>query len=390
MGKLKIALITFISALTLIILGTGVWTYSQFNLIPKFEITEGKASEPIKAPANTPVDNFPEQSSFLIFSVGSQGLEPGDGKRLGIGSSRASMGDGLTDSIMLVLMNKSNKKISIISINRDMLITSSGRRINEAFNSGGITRFLDQIEELTGIRPEHQIKMNFAAFADMTDAIGGIDMEIPFAVYDKYAKLEITNPGCVHLNGPDALAFARSRHWSILNSSGSYVADATSSDYGRIERQQSLVRAMVGKLIGPQIVSSFPGIISAAKNNITFDAGLNSNTLLGLANTWKSGVSAINASTLPSHGVMLNGASVTLPEEQGIFETVYKVATKIDFKLPSNWSGSNYIDQASLNTEITSDSSIVAQANRKGWRPDNGIGLGGTQFKGCENGHLPK
>ena len=367
----------------------SLWSYNQINLIPKFDTSNAKVITPTNTQILSPVDNFPDQSSFLIFSVGSQGLAPGDGKRLGIGNGRAKMGDGLTDSIMLVLMNKANHKISIISINRDMLVTSTGRRINEAFNSGGITKFLDQIQELTGIRPEHQIRMNFAAFADMTDAVGGIDMNIPFAVSDTYAKLSITQPGCVHLDGPTALAFARSRHWAILNSNGNYVADATSSDYGRIERQQSLVRAMMKKLIGPGIISSFPGILSAARNNITFDSGLSANSLLGLANTWKSGVEQINASTLPSHGVMLNGASVTLPEVQGIYETIYKVATKIDFKLPSDWSGNSSIDTATLNSQISTESNSVAVANNKAWRPDHGTGLGGTQFSSCENGHSP-
>lgn len=389
MRKFKI----FVASLGIsIMLGVVVgvfWTYTQINMIPKFDLENSKAVETINTPSVAPVDNFPEQSSFLIFSVGSQGLGDGDGERLGIGNSRARMGDGLTDSIMLVLMNKSNRKISIISINRDMLIESTGRRINNAYNSGGITAFLDQIEELTGIRPEHQIKMNFAAFADMTDAIGGIDINIPNAVYDKYAKLNISYPGCVHLDGPNALAFARSRHWAILNSNGNYVADATSSDYGRIERQQSIVRTMIKKLIGPQIVSTFPAIISAAKSNITFDEGLNSNTLLGLANTWKSGVNQITASTLPSHGVMLNGASVTLPEVQGIYETIYKVAKKIDFRLPTNWTGNSYVDQTTLDTQILTESSIKEFANNKAWKPDNGLGLGGTQFSSCENGHLP-
>jgi hypothetical protein len=146
---------------------------------------------------------------------------------------------------------------------------------------------------------------------------------------------------------------------------------------------------MIKKLIGPKLVSTFPAIISAAKSNITFDEGLNYNTLLGLANTWKSGVNQITASTLPSHGVMLNGASVTLPEVQGIYETIYKVAKKIDFKLPTNWTGNSYVDQTTLDTQILTESSIKEFANNKAWKPDNGLGLGGTQFSSCENGHLP-
>ena len=367
----KVALVTVIIG-SLAVGGSILWAVNQLNGIPKFE---SKGNNSVTKNEVTYQKN-PAQSSFLLFSTGSKGLTAEDGVRLNIGRGRALMGDGLTDSIMLLLVNKESGKIGIISINRDMLINSTGRRINEAYNAGGIEMFLDQVEELTGIRPEHQIMVNFAAFSDLTDAIGGVDLQLDNGVYDSYAKLDIPVGGCIHFDGPTALAFARSRHYQIVKSDGSFSADATSTDYGRIERQQAIVRAIAQKIVGPQLVGTIPTLLKVAKSNLTFDSNLSPSALLSYANDFRAGIDQIIASTLPSHGVMLNGASVTLPEQDGIYETISKVAKNIGYTLPENWDG-----QYSIDTSFTIPKEVKLES--KSWSPDHGNGDGGKLYKSC-------
>ena len=257
-----------------------------------------------------------------------------------------------------------------------MLISSTGRRINQAYNAGGIDMFLDQVEELTGIRPEHQIMVNFAAFSDLTDAIGGIDLQLENGVYDSYAKLDIPVGGCIHFDGPTALAFARSRHYQIVRSDGSYSADATSTDYGRIERQQAIVRAIAQKIVGPQLVSTIPTLLKVAKSNLTFDSNLSSSALLSYANDFRAGIDQIVATTLPSHGVILNGASVTLPEQEGIYSTINKIAKTVGYTLPENWIGQSSVEEILVPT--TANPSVT-----KRWSPDHGKGDGGKLYQSC-------
>lgn len=314
-------------------------------------------------------------SIFLLFSTGSKGLSADDGDRLKIGKGRARMADGLTDSIMLVLLNNKNKNIGIISINRDMLVESTQRRINEAYNKGGIEEFKKQIFELTGLEIDHEIGINFAAFSDLTDALGGFSLYLENGAYDSYSKLYIENGGCTNFDGPLALSFARSRHWQIIRSDGTYSADATSSDYGRIERQQAIVRALSKKILEGNIVSKIPILLNVAKNNLTIDSDLTLTKMINFANSYKNGINNIYASTLPSNGVMLNGASVTLPDQLGIYMVINKLAKKLDFNLPQDWVGYNYIE----NTDVSQNQSEISNS----WKPDHGDGKGGEKYPTC-------
>ena len=273
---------------------------------------------------------LPEKSAtFLLFSVGSEGIESGDGDRLGIGRSRAKMADGLTDSIMVMIADPSSKKIGVISVPRDTWLEKRGHRVNESYNRYGVNGLISDITELTGLPIDHAVSVNFAAFADITDALGGVEIELAQPVRDLKAKLELP-AGCVQLDGAKALAFVRSRHWQIY-SNGTWRSDATSSDWGRIERQQSFLRLILARILTPELPVRIPALVDVAGKNLTIDADLTVGKMLSWAKAFAGGVSEIAAATIPGRGFTTDGgASVIGVDPVAVRATVERLLSQIE------------------------------------------------------------
>ena len=438
--KLVLSVVAVVTTLGVAAGGYAYWALRQIDEIPRFQATTSPSPDSVTEDLST--------TSLLLFSVGSSGLSEEDGSRLGIGRGRAKMADGLTDSIMVVLTNPATRGISIVSIPRDTWVEEKGRRINAAFNAGGIDSLLDDVHALTGVRPQHQVSVNFAAFADVVDAVNGIDIKVENQVRDAKAKLLTTQPGCVHLSGADALAFARARHWSVSGDGLSWHADATSSDWGRVDRQQAIVRAMLARIAGPQLLTQIPALLGAAKSNLTFDSGLDHSRLLSLAAAWRSGTSAIVSSTYPGRGVTLDtGAQVIMPDIDQGRSLVASNAARIGYPvIVTTDSAETVSGESTSTTSVTAPSPIASpsaftspspaasaaptqvegatvtsttapalltpararlsgshvssspslrvdlsdRVNTKPWRSDNGDGIGGTKYPPCSNGHAPR
>ena len=91
-----------------------------------------------------------------------------------------------------------------------------------------------------GIPINHVVQVDFAGFQDAVNALGGIYLDFPYPAKDAYSGLDITTPGCQLLNGAQALAVARARHYEYY-ADGYWQYDGT-SDFGRIQRQDVFIR----------------------------------------------------------------------------------------------------------------------------------------------------
>lgn len=159
-----------------------------------------------------------------------------------------------TDSIMMISVDPVNKTASVLSIPRDLyvVIPTHGRdRINTAFvygsagNNplGGAALAMQTVEYNLGIPVNHYILVDFSAVIKGIDALGGVDVQVPFDIYDPtypdmyygYDPLFIP-AGLQHLDGEMALKYARTRH-----------AD---NDFGRAQRQQQVLLAARQKALG--------------------------------------------------------------------------------------------------------------------------------------------
>ena len=128
-----------------------------------------------------------------------------------------------------------------------------------------------------GIRIHHHAVVDMAGFADMIDAIGGVELCLPgrlvdpefdSAIADRHADGLILPAGCHHYDGLDALAYARSRKGWIEMPDGSIDGQ---SDFDRAERQQALLLAMRAELQQSDTFLELPELLQAIGRTIITD-----------------------------------------------------------------------------------------------------------------------
>jgi LCP family protein required for cell wall assembly len=169
-------------------------------------------------------------------------------------------------------------------VNRASCLDDKGKEIspaatgvmwNEAFNIGGPGCTVRQFEQLTGVRVDHYVVVDFNGFKSMVDAIGGVEVCLPHAVDDPIGH--ITLPAGTHkFTGTQALNYVRERH-SLGNG----------SDIGRMKRQQAFVASMAHQAISADTLANpihLAKFIDAATKSLTLDPDIGSiSKLVGLA-----------------------------------------------------------------------------------------------------------
>lgn len=136
------------------------------------------------------------------------------------GNSADDAGHGgaeLTDSIMVAHFAIATNKLTLVSVPRDMWVEYDGSymKLNAVCTVGGMDGLQSTIEGMLGITINHRVLINYTAFKEMIDALGGIDITIesddPRGIYDPMIGFSIGN-GAQHLDGTQALLLARSRN----------------------------------------------------------------------------------------------------------------------------------------------------------------------------------
>lgn len=190
---------------------------------------------------------------------------------------------------MVVHVDADRTKATVVSIPRDTLVsrpscpTPSGgttpttyrAMFNSAYAVGGPVCAVKTVEQLTGVRMDHYIEIDFAGFAGLVDALGGVTVTTTQDIDDDSSHLHL-DAGTHRLDGTQALAFARTRHG---------IGDG--SDLGRIKLQQQLVEALLQEAGKTDLLTDPAGLykmVDAVTGSLTTDTGLDSlGELRGLA-----------------------------------------------------------------------------------------------------------
>ena len=254
-----------------------------------------------------------------------------------------------SDVIMVWRVVPATKQITIMSIPRDTLVTMVGdqanlgnfNRINSTFDSGP-NLLVQTIEANFGIPINHVLQVSFGGFQGSVDALGGVYMDFPFPAKDAYSGRNITTPGCQLLNGTEALAVARSRHYEYYEN-GYWQYDGT-SDFGRIQRQDAFLKALVDAAkskYNPVTINAFLGSIP---QGIVIDNSFSLSELVGLAIDFHSlNPAALDTLTMPtiSNGYVSPWGDVLFtdqPAAQEMFTTVFGSSLKSPTSPPPNTS----------------------------------------------------
>ncbi|MET8540156.1 LCP family protein [Kitasatospora sp. NPDC004799] len=280
----------------LVVLGAGaaLFAYFRFNGNIRSVDIDARLGD-ARPPAAT-------DGSFNILVLGSDSRTGDNGSMAG-----GDTGDtARSDTAMVVHITQDHSRAQIVSIPRDTLVTrpdcvdAKGRQVpgakramyNSAFESGGAACAVRTTEQLTGLRMDHYLQIDFAGFARVVDAIGGATVTTTVAIHDKDSGLDLP-PGEHHLDGQQALAFVRTRHG---------VGDG--SDLGRIELQKQMVRSLLKQVGGTGLLTNpvkLWSIGDTVTRSITTDSALGSvNSLVGLAQELKGiGPDQLSMVTLP-------------------------------------------------------------------------------------------
>jgi polyisoprenyl-teichoic acid--peptidoglycan teichoic acid transferase len=180
------------------------------------------------------------------------------------------------DSIHIIGVDRRRTHASILGFPRDSWVSIPGHghgKINSAMVLGGPNLMVRTIESITGIRIDFWILTSFQGLTHMVDWIGGLAVNIPYPMHDRYSGANFNKAGPMHLRGRQALAFARNRH------------DTPRGDFSRSQNQGRLFMAALAQL-GKQFKDD-PAVlftwISAGWRNIRTD--LPAGTVLDLAIT---------------------------------------------------------------------------------------------------------
>ena len=217
-----------------------------------------------------------------------------------------------SDVVQLWRVTPSTKQIQIVSIPRDTVVSmlppdsaqfGTYNRINSSYNSGA-NQLVKTITANFGIPINHVVQVDFAGFQDSVNALGGIYLNFPYPAKDAYSGLNITTPGCQLLNGAQALAVARARHYEYY-ANGYWQYDGT-SDFGRIQRQDVFIKSLMSAAkskVNPLTINAFLGSVH---EGVQIDDSFGFNELIGLALDYHSyNPAGLAGQTLPT--VAANG-----------------------------------------------------------------------------------
>jgi LCP family protein required for cell wall assembly len=268
----------------------------------------------------------------------------GDGRvnilLLGVGGDEHAEGTNLSDSMMVMSINPLNNTVALLSLPRDLWVPVDGEymKINAAYQQGmfdyqaknkgtttkdwpvvqaGLRTVDSVVSEAIGIPINFNVLIDFRAFEEAIDAVGGIDITVPEKLVDYNVAWEngwspvIAEAGPQHMESDQALLYVRSRYGSARG------------DFDRAERQRAVIVALqkevlsAGTLANPVKVSQ---LIDALGDNIRTDIGGEERTCL-INTARKVDSSTIDSVDLYDHveGDTVRGQSVQVPKA-GIYD----------------------------------------------------------------------
>jgi LCP family protein required for cell wall assembly len=261
-----------LAATLVLVMATGlgtVWLYRHLNgNLNVLDPTAQLSNRPDKLKVEGPQ----EPLNVLVMGSDSRDCE-------GCNIDNLTGGGQRSDTTILFHLSADRERAYGISIPRDSMVdrpdceTEDGETIpgadnviwNEAFGLGGPACTIQQFEQLTGVRLDHFVVVDFEGFQGMVDAIGGVEVCIPEPIVDPTHGINI-EAGTRKIKGKEALNYVRER----------YVV-GNGSDIGRMKRQQAFIGSMAhqvvtaGTLTRPDRLVRF---LNSATDSLTVDPGL--------------------------------------------------------------------------------------------------------------------
>jgi len=249
-SKKKLILRTFLILIALMVVSTGTYAYW---LTKKAEEAANNAYDKdntrVKSDLRESVVK-PMTDNVSILFVGID-----DSEKRGQGSEHSR-----SDALLLATLNNKSKSVKLLSIPRDSYVyipnVDKKDKITHA-HLGGTNATIDTVENLLNVPVDYYYRLNFDAFIEIVDALGGVEVDVPYELHelDENDKRTVNlKPGLQTVNGREALALARTRKQD--------------SDIQRGERQQMILAAILKKASSVTSFTKYDNILEAVGNNM--------------------------------------------------------------------------------------------------------------------------
>ena len=259
-----------------------------------------------KVKAETILPTFKEAKTIMIMGV--------DERKDDVGRS---------DTLMVV--NLSKDKASLLTIPRDTLVYIEKygyQKINAAYSLGAAKLSRETVEDFLGIEIDHYVTINKSRFAEVIDAMGGVDIYVERDMqykdeWDDDGGLYIDlKQGIQHLDGEKAIQYVRFRD--------------SEGDIGRVRRQQAFMKACADRLSEPSMLIKIPELLGVAVKAI--DTDLTSSEMLAAAGSLKSAEAKGNIKTgvVPGWLQYIEEISYLIPNAERLGKVMSK---NLDFEV---------------------------------------------------------
>ncbi|WP_432170369.1 LCP family protein [Streptomyces sp. 1222.5] len=246
-GKRRWGRIVLLSVLVLLLAagGVGYWLYSDLN-------DNIKGVDIDKAIGDDRPQKLPTSGQNILIL--------GSDSRAGANASlhTGNVSGARSDTALVMHIPEGRTKAVAISIPRDTLVTrpdctktdgtevASAKRVmfNSIYSQVGPACVVKTVEQISGVRMDHYVEIDFAGFKGLVDAIGGVDVTVDKDIHDSSSGLDLS-AGSHRLDGTQALQFVRTRHG---------IGDG--SDLGRIGLQQQFMIALLSEIKKQDLLGS--------------------------------------------------------------------------------------------------------------------------------------
>lgn len=306
--KRRVARNVLLGALALFLsvaVGAGAYV---FNLANSFNAKSQKieqvfpddAARPVKAQASGP-------SARNILLLGS------DSRAASVDSAGAGVAsDQRSDTMMWLHIPGDRKNIYMMSIMRDTWVDIPGHgqaKMNAAMSLGGIPLVVQTLEGMFDTRLDHVAVVDFEGFKAMTDALGGVQVNVPVAFNTKHFSFAA---GKQELSGEQALAFVRERK------------AFSDGDYQRVKNQQVFLTGLMSRFLTTETLTNpvkISSLVDTVSPYISVDTSLDAATAAGLAVELRSvRANNVKSFTLPTlgTGTSSDGQSIVIRDDSAI------------------------------------------------------------------------
>jgi len=249
----RIALVAGVALALLGLLGTGgAWLY-----VNKLDGNIGRTD-----PFSAIIDGRPPKTvegSLNILLVGTDSRDPD-----------APLDEGSkwrADTTIVMHIPASQDKAYLVSLPRDLYVpipeqasapceNAERGKINAAFAFGGLPLAVRTVECFTDLRIDHVMAIDFAGFKEVTDALGGVDLNVERTITSIHKPFRTFEKGLNHMSGAEALDWIRQRK------------QFPDGDFARMRHQQEFLRALMDKAASTGTLTN-PGKLNAFLNAVT-------------------------------------------------------------------------------------------------------------------------